>query len=72
MTNHSRIANTSACRIMTRRPKRTAEERDERLVEQAFGNLRMANPTITREQVAERLRIKRAAEAKNEKLILTR
>ena len=51
---------------MINRSKRTPEEFDRRLVQQAYGNIKMANPSITIEQVTEQLRIKRAAEAKKE------
>lgn len=40
-------------------------ERDERLIDQAWGNIRIEHPEVTREQVAHQLLLKRAAEAAN-------
>ena len=43
----------------------TAERRDAQLVSRVFGNIHLEHPEITREQVAERLRLRRKAEAAN-------
>jgi hypothetical protein len=45
--------------------KRSAEELDERLIDQAFGNIHLEYPEVTREQVAERLKLLRLAESKD-------
>ena len=45
--------------------ERTSEERDARLIDQAFGNIHIEHPEVTREQVAERLRLRRLAEAED-------
>jgi hypothetical protein len=49
----------------TQTPERTAAERDARLIDQAFGNIHIEHPEVTRELVAERLRLRRIAEVEN-------
>ena len=43
----------------------TPEQRDTQLINRVYGNISLENPKVTREFVAEHLRLRRKAEAAN-------
>ena len=45
--------------------KMTPEQRDAQLINRVYGNISLENPKVTREFVAEHLRLRRQAEAAN-------